>query len=154
VKIRILTNSLASNDNLEAFSGYKKDRENLLNTGVRLFEFKPNAAERYKIMTSELQEKLNYTPVFGLHAKSMVIDGEITVIGTFNLDPRSANLNTECITIIHSAKITKGVQAGMEEEFKPDNSWETTLEFNPDKEAGLSRRVKAWTRKIVPKSIL
>ena len=43
---------------------------------------------------------LDHKPIFGLHAKSMVIDGETVVIGTFNLDPRSANLNTECVTII------------------------------------------------------
>ena len=62
----------------------------------------------------------------------MVIDGKITVIGTFNLDPRSANLNTECVTIIHSETITKDVQLEMEEELKPKNAWETTLIFNPD----------------------
>ena len=37
-------------------------------------------------MTGALQKKMNYTPTFGLHAKSMVIDNEIAVIGTFNLD--------------------------------------------------------------------
>jgi phosphatidylserine/phosphatidylglycerophosphate/cardiolipin synthase-like enzyme len=154
IKVRILTNSLASTDNLEAFSGYQRDRKELLETGIRIFEFRPDAKERYKVMTGALQEKLNYTPVFGLHAKSMVIDGHITVIGTFNLDPRSANLNSECITVIHSPKIAEGVLQGMEEEFKPDNSWETTLEFNPDKEAGKKKRLTTFTRKVVPKKIL
>jgi len=107
VKIKIQTNSLASTDNLEAFSGYQRDRKKLLETGVRIFEFKPNAAIRFKIMTGALQKNLHHTPIFGLHAKSMVIDDNITVIGTFNLDPRSANLNTECFTIIHSKKSPK-----------------------------------------------
>ncbi|MFL5753238.1 MAG: phospholipase D family protein, partial [Bacteroidia bacterium] len=89
VKIKIMTNSLASTDNLEAFSGYQRDRLFLLATGVRIFEYRPDAAIRKTIMTGALQKKLDYTPVFGLHAKSMVIDGKITVIGTFNLDPRS-----------------------------------------------------------------
>lgn len=154
VKVRILTNSLASTDNLEAFSGYQRDRKELLGTGVRIFEFRPDSKERYKIMTGALQEKLNFTPVFGLHAKSMVIDGHITVIGTFNLDPRSANFNSECITVIHSEKVATGVLKGMEEEFKPENSWETTQEFNPDKEAGKAKRLKTFSRKIVPKKIL
>lgn len=154
VKVRILTNSLASTDNLEAFSGYQRDRKELLETGIRIFEFRPDAKERYTMMTGALQEKLNYTPVFGLHTKSMVIDGNITVIGTFNLDPRSANLNSECITVIHSKKIADGVLQGMNEEFKPENSWETTLEFNPDKEAGKMKRLNTFTRKIVPKKIL
>ena len=154
VKIRILTNSLASTDNVEAFSGYQTDRVKLLNTGVRIFEFRPDAEERTKIMTGELQEKLDHKPIFGLHAKSMVIDNKITVIGTFNLDPRSANLNTECIVIVRSDKVSRGVLKGMEEEFKPNNSWETTLEFNPDSEVTKFRRIKTWTRKIIPKEIL
>jgi len=154
VKIRILTNSLASTDNVEAFSSYQTDRKKLLETGVRIFEFKPNAAERTKIMTGELQETLDHKPIFGLHAKSMVIDKHTTVIGTFNLDPRSANLNTECIVIVNSNKITKSVLKGMEEEFKPENSWETTLEFNPDSEVSKYKRLKTWTRKILPKEIL
>ncbi len=154
VKIRILTNSLASTDNLEAFSSYQTDREDLLKTGVRIFEFRPDAAERKKIMTGELQAELAYAPIFGLHAKSMVIDKKTTVIGTFNLDPRSANLNTECIVIVESKKVSDGVLKGMEIEFKPENSWETTLDFNPDSEVSNYKRLKTWTRKIIPKSIL
>jgi len=154
VKIRILTNSLASTDNVEAFSSYQTDRKKLLETGVRIFEFRPDAAERKKIMTGELQLTLDHKPIFGLHAKSMVIDNKITVIGTFNLDPRSANLNTECVVIVHSDKISRGVLQGMEEEFKPENSWETTLEYNPDSEVNNFKRLKTWTRKIIPKEIL
>jgi phosphatidylserine/phosphatidylglycerophosphate/cardiolipin synthase-like enzyme len=154
VKIRILTNSLASTDNVEAFSSYQTDRKKLLETGIRIFEFKPDAANRMRIMTGELQETLDYKPIFGHHAKSMVIDKEITVVGTFNLDPRSANLNTECIVIVKSAKVSEGVLIGMEEEFLPENAWETTLDFNPDKEVGNMKRIKTWTRKILPKSIL
>ena len=154
VKIRILTNSLASNDNLASFGGYQKMRKPLLATGVRIFEFRPDAKERYNIMTGELQQKMNFTPVFGLHAKSMVIDGKTTVIGTFNLDPRSVNLNSECVTVINSEKVAAGVLAGMEEEFKPENSWETTKTHNPDVEAGIWIRAKTWTKKAIPKKIL
>ena len=154
VKIRILTNSLASTDNVEAFSSYQTDRETLLKTGVRIFEFRPDAAERKRIMTGELQEKLDHKPIFGLHSKSMVIDNKITIIGTFNLDPRSANLNTECIVVVNSEKVSKGVLEGMEIEFQPENSWETTLDFNPDSEVDNYKRLKTWTRKILPKSIL
>jgi phosphatidylserine/phosphatidylglycerophosphate/cardiolipin synthase-like enzyme len=126
----------------------------LLETGVRIFEFRPDAAERYEIMTGALQSEIDFTPVFGLHAKSMVIDGKITVIGTFNLDPRSANLNTECMAIIHSESVSAAVFEGMEVEFKPENSWETTSTFNPDAYVDVKKRVKAWTRKVVPKHIL
>lgn len=154
VNIRILTNSLASTDNIEAFSGYQRDRELLLETGIRIFEFRPDAAERYEIMTGALQSEINFTPIFGLHAKTMVIDEKITVIGTFNLDPRSANLNTECMAIIHSENVAKAVLKGMEVEFKPENSWETTLTFNPDSKVSVKKRFKTWTRILIPKDIL
>jgi len=154
VKVRILTNSLASTDNVEAFSSYQTDRKTLLETGVRIFEFRPDAAEQTKIMTGALQKELEEKPIFGLHAKSMVVDGKTTVIGTFNLDPRSANLNTECIVVIPSEKIAEKVLIGMEIEFKPENSWETTVDFNPDSEVSKGKRLKTWTRKIIPKAIL
>ncbi len=154
VDVRILTNSLASTDNLEAFSGYQRNREALLGTGVRIFEFRPDADERARIMTGALSGTLEHPPIFGLHAKSMVIDGHITVIGTFNLDPRSANLNTECVTVLYSDRIAARVLAGMEVEFRPENAWETTADHNPDANAGWMKRFKAWTRRVVPRSIL
>ena len=149
-----MTNSLASTDNIEAFRGYQTDRKELLETGVQLFEFRPDAQERSTILTGELADSSNIKATIGLHAKSMVIDGKTTVIGTFNLDPRSANLNTECITIIESEKIATGVLNGMEEEYKPETSWETTLDYNPDSEVSTAKQISTWSRKIVPKDIL
>lgn len=154
VTVKILTNSLSSTDNLEAFSGYKRDRENLLNTGIKIFEFKPDAAVRFEIMTGALQKEVNYTPIFGLHAKSMVIDQRIAVIGTFNLDPRSANLNTECMAVIYDNNVAKKLQQAIEVDMQSENAWQTTLTFNPDAEAGWSKRFKVWLRGVVPKSIL
>lgn len=154
VKVRILTNSLGSTDNIEAFSGYQRDRDELLSTGVQVFEFKPDAEESKEIMTSALQEKPDFNPIFGLHAKTMVIDGETVVIGTFNLDPRSANLNTECLTIIYDKTVTQHVLEIMNTAFQPENSWEISTKFNPDSEVGTKKRIDTWTRKIVPKGIL
>ncbi len=154
VEIKILTNSMASNDNLEAFSGYQRDREELLETGVKIFEFKPDAQIRQKVMSEELQKKLDHTPIFGLHAKSMVIDKKITVIGTFNLDPRSANLNTESIVIIPSEAISDKVEKGMNIEMQPENAWEISTEWNPDSTVDFKKRMQIKSRRIVPKSIL
>lgn len=154
VVVNILTNSIASNDNLEAFSGYQRDREKLLETGVNIFEFKPDAKIRQKVMSEELQKKLDHVPIFGLHAKSMVIDGEITVIGTFNLDPRSANLNTESIVVIPSIEISKEVEEGMFIEMQSENAWKITKEWNPDSTASKIKQLKIKSRRIVPKSIL
>ena len=105
-------------------------------------------------MTGALQREINFTPTFGLHAKSMAIDNRIAVIGTFNLDPRSANLNTECLAIIHDQQVATTLAATMEEELKPENAWHTTASFNPDALASRSKRLKLWFRRIVPKSIL
>jgi len=154
VKIRILTNSMASTDNLEAFAGYQSDRKKLLETGIRIFEFKPDAPVRKELMTGVLHTNPDKIPTFGLHAKTMVIDGKTAVIGTFNLDPRSANLNTECFVVAHSEKLTKGLLEGMEIEFQKENAWETTLDYNPDAEVNRKKRIKVWTRKIVPKGVL
>lgn len=154
VDVKILTNSLASNDNLEAFSGYQRDRKALLKTGVKIYEFKPDAQIRQKIMSDVMQGQLQEMPIFGLHAKSMVIDNNITVIGTFNLDPRSANLNTESITIIPSQKIAHSVKQGMLEEMQPENAWRITSQWNPDGEVSKLKQIGVKLRTVVPKNIL
>jgi len=154
VKVRILTNSLASTDNVEAFSSYQTDRKELLRIGIELYEFRPDAKSRMNSMTSELVDSLLEPPIFGLHAKSMVIDNSTTVIGTFNLDPRSANLNTECIVIVESDVLTLSVLDGMNNDFNPENSWRVTEDYNPDLEVSKYKRIKTWTRKIIPKDIL
>ncbi|MEI8608118.1 phospholipase D family protein [Enterovibrio sp. Hal110] len=154
ISIKILTNSLASNDNLEAFSGYQRDRSDLLATGVEIYEFKPDAKVRQRVMTEHMFKRLPSQPIFGLHAKTMTIDDHTTVIGTYNLDPRSANLNTESITIIKSAEITKDVSHAMNVELAPENAWRITEDFNPDSTVSTSKQLKVKLRRIVPKDIL
>lgn len=154
VKVKVLTNSLASTDNDEAFSGYQRDRQEVLGLGIDVFEFKPDAAVKHKLMIPERQAALNYRPVLGLHSKSMVIDNKVCVIGTYNFDPRSADLNTECIAIIRSPKVIRQLVKYMDEEFRPENSWHITTSFNPDKQAGLYKRIKTGSRRVVPKEVL
>jgi len=154
VRVRILTNSLAATDNLEAFSGYQRDRDVLLEMGVELYEFKPDAEVRKQVMHGALQSKLDYAPVFGLHAKSMVVDEAIAVIGTFNLDPRSANLNTECLAVIRDVQVAGALARAMEVDMRPENAWRTTAEFNPDGTVAFGKRFAVWWRRVVPKSVL
>ncbi len=154
VSIIIQTNSLASTDNLEAFASYQKDRQELLDIGIEIYEFKPDAAIRKEIMTSAIVKKLEFKPIFGLHAKTMVIDKKLAVIGTFNLDPRSANLNTECFVVIDDNKIAEQVQTGIEKELLKENAWKISSEFNPDHLVPKGKQFKSWTRKILPKGIL
>ena len=154
VRVRVLTNSLASTDNVDAFSGYQREREALLEIGVDIYEFKPDAEERRRLLTGALQSTLNFAPKFGLHAKSMVVDDEVAVIATFNLDPRSANLNTECLTVIRDARVAASLRHAMDVDMQPENAWHTTRDFNPDGNVRIAKRVKVWFRRVVPKAVL
>ncbi|MCP4680286.1 MAG: phospholipase D family protein [Deltaproteobacteria bacterium] len=154
VTVKILTNSLASTDNLTAFSGYQRDRKALLKTGIEVYEWRPDAAVRQSIMASALTDKIERQPIFGLHAKTMVVDERLVIVGTFNLDPRSANLNTECITIIQDEDIARHTLVYLNREMQPENAWHTTQSSNPDGNAGAWKRIKLIAHRIVPKSIL
>ena len=154
VRVVIQTNSLASTDNLMAFGGYARDREAILATGVQIYEWRPDAKIRQKLMRTPLAEKNQKPPVFGLHAKTMVVDQKIAVIGTFNFDPRSAYLNTECITIIPSASVASAIQNRILAEITEDNSWHTTPSKNPDAEAGIMKRLRLLWQGLAPKILL
>ena len=105
-------------------------------------------------MSEELEQKLTHLPIFGLHAKTMVIDDNLTVIGTYNFDPRSANLNTESITVLPSKAIAEKVKKGMLEEMQPENAWAVTADFNPDHTVSKTKQLQVKLRRIVPKNIL
>jgi len=142
VKVRILTNSLASTDNMQAFSGYRSQRKQLLKMGLDIREYKPDPGNR-----AELLSRANppaEPPLFALHAKSMVVDGKIAYIGTFNFDPRSENLNTEVGVVVHHAGLAQRLQAIMEADMAPENSWSAA--DKPDQYVPLSRRgyVRLW----------
>jgi cardiolipin synthase C len=154
VKVTLLTNSLGSTDNFEAFSGYQKDRKEILKMGVEIHEFKPRSKVRYTLMVPDVQAKLNYKPVYGFHPKTMIIDSVLSVTGSFNFDPRSANYNTECVSVIRSKEFTKLLSKHLEEELKPENAWITNLECNPDSKAPLKNRCKAFVKRIIPKKLL
>ncbi len=59
----------------------------------------------------------------GLHAKSMVIDGDIAVIGTHNFDPRSIDYNTEAVVVVADHAFAQQVEASIHRDISPDNSW-------------------------------
>jgi len=149
VRIRVSTNSLASTDNIQAFSGYQGQRSNLLDAGVELYEFKPYPAIRESLI-DRYPRIAESNPTFALHAKSMVIDGHIIFIGTFNLDPRSANLNTEVGVLIDSVELARQLTANIERDILPQNSWRTTQDFNPDSEVDRGKRFRTWLNGLLP----
>jgi len=142
VKVRILTNSLASTDNMQAFSGYRSQRKSLLKMGLDIREYKPDPANRAMLLSRANPPAT--PPVFALHAKSMVVDDKIAFIGTFNFDPRSENLNTEVGVIVHHAGLAQQLQGMIETDMRPENSWSAADE--PDQYVPLTKRgqVRLW----------
>jgi len=149
VRIRISTNSFASTDNIPAFSGYHRQRPRLLQAGVELFEFKPHPGIQTALIERYPRIAEN-NPVFALHAKSMVIDGKTIFIGTFNLDPRSANLNTEVGVLIESQALGEQLTAAIERDILPENSWQTTRKFAPDYEVPRNKRLQLGLINLLP----
>jgi putative cardiolipin synthase len=93
VKVKLATNSMASNNHLSAFVGYRKQRKKLL----------------------------------GLHAKTMVFDRKHTFVGSYNLDPRSNNLNTEMGLLVESESLARAVTESIENDMAAGNSWQVIL---------------------------
>ena len=73
----------------------------------------------------------------GLHAKSMVIDNRIGVIGTHNFDPRSENYNTESAVVIADAAFAQALAASIRRDMKPENSWVVAPRAKPVVLSGL-----------------
>jgi putative cardiolipin synthase len=98
VKVRILTNSLASSDVIAVHAGYAKRRQDLLRAGVELYELKATAARESR----DEKAMLGSSASSALHAKTFAVDRGRIFVGSFNFDQRSARLNTEMGLVIDS----------------------------------------------------
>lgn len=93
VRVRILTNSLKATDGIIPQAAYIGQRKKIVGMGVELYEY------------------------FGedsFHSKSLVIDGQIAVIGSFNFDPRSQNLNTETMSVFYDQELAQLLTESMD----------------------------------------
>lgn len=120
VHVTVLTNSLAATDAVAVQAGYSPYRVPLLQNGVDLYEYKPNQENAHVSVVGSKSRA-------SLHAKTYVIDRKILVIGSMNLDPRSANLNTELALIIHSPALADQVATLFAHATAPDESYHVTL---------------------------
>ena len=59
----------------------------------------------------------------GLHAKSMVVDGKVGVVGTHNFDPRGDIYNTESAVVIGDPAFARRLTASIERDMAPGNAW-------------------------------
>lgn len=101
VKLTLLTNSLAANDEPLVHTGYARYRERLLKSGADLYELSPQrttAGERFGMFGKSLGR---------LHSKTAAIDKTRIFIGSMNLDPRSASQNTEMGVVVDSPQLAR-----------------------------------------------
>ena len=92
VRITVVTNSMTSNDGILPHVAYLKYRRHLVRSGVDVREYKgPDH----------------------LHAKSAVVDGKIALVGSYNIDPRSENLNTEVMSVANDETVAQELLASI-----------------------------------------
>lgn len=86
ISYEIITNSLASTPNILAFSNYYSYRKRFANTDADIYE---------------------YQSLSSIHGKSVILDDDTSIIGSFNLDDRSIHLDTETMVVIKSEAFTQ-----------------------------------------------
>jgi len=163
MKVRVLTNSLASTDVVAVHTGYRPYRRELLKAGTELYEMRPVEGKRpqQRLIGSSAPAHAS------LHSKVYVVDRKDVMIGSFNLDPRSISLNTEVALIIHSPEIAAQVVRMFDEVTAPEQSyelalsedgdllWKTTKDgadkvYTHEPEAGLWRNIQAGMIGLLP----
>ncbi len=122
VKVRILTNSLASTDESAVHAGYAKRRRDLLAAGVKLYELKPTATREARAGRVPPHSGSSSA----LHAKTFAVDRERVFVGSFNFDQRSTHLNTEMGLVIDSPALAQGL-AGTFDTAVPRIAYEVRL---------------------------
>lgn len=110
VKIKVVTNSLASTDVVPVYSGYSPYQEDLIKAGIEVYEIKVNPAHKPKSFTGSSNSSL--------HAKTIIIDKEKTFVGSLNLDPRSVKWNTELGYLFKNKNFSEIVNEKMMEKLK------------------------------------
>ncbi|MEJ2257148.1 MAG: phospholipase D family protein [Woeseiaceae bacterium] len=120
VDVTIITNSLAANNQFAVHGGYAPSRKPLLENGVEIYEVRPDADVAGAEIIAASGAKAT------LHTKAYIVDDRELFIGSFNFDPRSANINTESGVIIYSAEMARGLAARIDDAL-PQQTYEVFL---------------------------
>jgi putative cardiolipin synthase len=141
--VEVLTNSLAATDVAAVHVGYARYRRDLLRGGVQLYEMKRKTGDEVG------QKHLSVTGSSraSLHTKAMVIDGRWAFVGSMNLDPRSANLNTEMGVLVDSPELAAQLREQFAHNTSPELSYRVVLEEDEglvwyDQVRGVNRRLE------------
>jgi putative cardiolipin synthase len=130
VRVRILTNSLSSNDVGVVHAGYAKYRKNLLRGGVELYEMNKKLTRKQR-----KEKKGKYgSSTASLHAKSFVFDRKKVFIGSLNLDPRAIVHNTEIGVVLESTEIATGMSDWFDQHIE-----EVSFRLELNKESGTEK---------------
>jgi cardiolipin synthase C len=122
VRVRVLTNSLASNDAVAAHAGYARYRKPLIDAGVELYEMRADQSGQGEVAGSSRAMGSGNTPGgsksgasrASLHSKAVFIDQRLSVVGSMNLDLRSQKKNSEVALLIRSAAFTEAATREVE----------------------------------------
>jgi putative cardiolipin synthase len=127
VSVKVLTNSLASNDMKAAHGGYMNYREDMLRLGVHIYEMKPTSDEI--LSKGHRRRRLGSSSQQGaLHAKTYVWDRQRAFVGSINFDPRSALMDTQDGMYMEGPEIAGQVARLFDEGISADAAFEVTLE--------------------------
>jgi putative cardiolipin synthase len=123
VRVRILTNSIRSNNHLSAHSAYRNHIQELLNGGAELHEVRIDARDRDFYMITPIGQK-----ALALHAKALVIDGDKVFVGSANLDPRSLRINSEMALLVEGKELNERLREVLMRDFSLANAWHLQLD--------------------------
>jgi len=120
IEVTVITNSLAANNQFTVHGGYAPSRKPLLEAGVKIYEVRPDA----DVAGTEFIDASGATAT--LHTKAFIVDDKEVFIGSFNFDPRSANLNTELGVIIYDPELALLYSVAVDEHLR-DQTYEVYL---------------------------
>ena len=130
--LKVSSNSFGSTDNVMAYSANYKWRSYYIeDLGLQVYEYKPHPGDLLKVFPAypamekraEEDPAADEKPFLCIHAKSFVMDHRVAYIGTYNLDPRSANLNTEVGLLIYDEQVAALLENEILNDMAPRNSW-------------------------------
>ena len=107
VEVQILTNSLASVDVVSVYSHWENYRDKLALMGLKIYEYPNFETDKARLSSKATFYKNRHRGLVSLHSKSMIIDENLVAVGSFNLDYRSAMLNTESIVFFKSPELAR-----------------------------------------------
>ncbi|WP_411710200.1 phospholipase D family protein [Helicobacter salomonis] len=121
LELNILTNSLASTDAIVVYGAWERYAKKLVDAGANVYETKSDLSKYARYTPKGLKFKIRGRFKNSLHSKTLIFDGHKTWIGSFNLDARSASINTESVVVFENKDFALYLQGMMQEQMK--ESW-------------------------------